>query len=590
MNILGISGLDNSVPFKKREFPSLSPRQYRIAQGFDSAAALVTRDGLQAAAAEERFTGEKATGAFPINAIDYCLEAGRLGREAIDFVAHGFSYEPFRAFYQHDEFLRKQFAEVYSREAQIASLEKYMPGSNWAEKLVAVPHHLAHAASAFYLSGFEESLILVSDGMGEFHSATVAVGSGGQIRVIREIPALDSLGILYGVLTLYLGFYMGLDEYKVMGLAPYGNPRRHFNRLMELVQLKSDGSYTIPILSQNRTLEEKETYGGTLRLITEMFGPPREPESAITQDHMDLAAALQAALQAALMHVLQYFKKETGHENLCMAGGVALNCSANGVIRRSRMFKGMFVQPAAGDDGTALGAALYVQRLQEPTAPCQRMSLPLWGAEYEDAAICSVLKDRPDCTDVVFACFEDLAREVARRLADGQIIGWFQGRMEFGPRALGSRSILADPRDTEMRARINQLVKKREEFRPFAPAVTAEAASRYFDIRPGEESIYAHMLFVTPVREAYRAQLPAITHVDGSARVQTVAEKEQPRFWTLLEKFGALSGMPILLNTSFNVRGQPIVRTPAEAVETFLAARLHALVIGNHLVLPAARI
>lgn len=590
MNVIGISGLNNSVPFKKREFPRLPPRCYRIAQGFDSAAALVTSQGIQAAAAEERFTGEKATGSFPVSAISYCLEAGRLTPDAIDYVAHGFSYEPFRSFFEQDDFLNKQFVEVYSRQAQINCAKRHLPSWDWTKKLVHVPHHLAHASSAFYLSGFDESLILVSDGMGEFHSATIGVGRGQEIQTVKQLPGLHSLGILYGVFTLYLGFYMGLDEYKVMGLAPYGNRRRYFNKLSELVHLKSDGTYEIPILYQNCTLEEKETYSGTIRLLTDSFGLPREPESEITQDHMDIAAALQAVLQASLTHVLQHFKKETGQNNLCIAGGVALNCSANGVLKRSRMFKSMFVQPAAGDDGTALGAALYVQRLYEPTVTSRKMSIPLWGPEYDNEAVSTLLSVRKDCNSAFFPSFDELVTEVARRLAQGQIIGWFQGRMEFGPRALGSRSILADPRDSEMRRRINQLVKKREEFHPFAPAVTAEAAAQYFDIREGEESTYAHMLFVTQVRKPYQKQLPAVTHVDGSARVQTVAHEEQPRFWKLLHRFGKISGMPILLNTSFNVRGQPIVCAPAEAVDTFLAAKLDALAIGNHLVVPAWKV
>jgi carbamoyltransferase len=466
-------------------------------------------------------------------------------------------------------------------------MEKYLPSYDWSGKLVQVPHHLAHAVSAFYLSGFKESLILVADGMGELHSTTVAVGSeNDEIRMIKQIPGLHSLGILYGVFTLYLGFSMGLDEYKVMGLAPYGNSGRYFNRLMELVHLKSDGTYEMPILFQNRTLEEKETYAGTLRLLAGMFGPPREPEAEITSNHMDIAAALQATLQASLMHVLEHFKKETGQTNLCMAGGVALNCSVNGVIKRSRMFKGMFVQPASGDDGTALGAALYVQRLHQPNVCLGKMGLPLWGPEYDDPAISAVLRSREDCTSVLFDSFDDLAAHVARCLAQGQIIGWFQGRMEFGPRALGSRSILADPRDAAMRGRINQLVKKREEFRPFAPAVTAEAAAQFFELHEGEESTHAYMLLVAPVRKAYRDQLPAVTHVDGSARVQTVAKEDHPGFWRLLNEFGKIGGMPILLNTSFNVRGQPIVRTPTEAIDTFLAAQIDMLVIGNYVVLP----
>lgn len=589
MNVLGISGLDNSVPFKKREFPRLSSRHYRIAQGFDSAAALVTSEGIQAAAAEERFTRERATGSFPINAIRYCLEAGDVTAHGIDYIAHGFSYEPLKSFYEQDEFLRKEFVEVYSREAQINCAQRHLPSWDWNNKLVHVAHHTAHAASAFYLSGFDECLILVSDGMGECHSATVAVGRGNEIKTIKQFPGMHSLGILYGVFTLYLGFYMGLDEYKVMGLAAYGNPRRFFSKLMDLVHLKNDGTYEIPVLLQNRSLEEKQTYAGTIRLMTERFGPPREPESDITQSHMDIAAALQAVLQTSVMHVLQYFKKETGQSYLCMAGGVTLNCSMNGALNRSRIFKGMFVQPAAGDDGTALGAALYVQRAHEPAVVARKMSVPLWGPEYGNEVISTLLSVRQDCRAKSFVSFDEAVKELAKRLAQGQIIGWFQGRMEFGPRALGSRSILADPRNPEMRRRINRMVKKREEFRPFAPAVTAETAAQYFDIREGEESTYAHMLFVTQVRKQYQKQLPAVTHVDGSARVQTVAKEEQTRFWMLLNEFGKISGLPILLNTSFNLRGQPIVCTPREAVDTFLIAQLDALMIGDQLVIPAKK-
>ncbi len=588
MNVLGISGLDNSIRFKKREFPDLSARQYRIAQGYDSAAALVNSCGIKAAAAEERFTGEKATGAFPISAIRYCLEAERLLPSAIDYLAHGFSYAPFKSFYDHDDYLKRQFIEVFSREAQLACLQRNAAAWNWADKLVSVPHHLAHAASAFYVSGFDQSLILVSDGMGEFHSATVAIGQRNEIQIIKQIPGLHSLGILYGVFTLYLGFFMGLDEYKVMGLAPYGNARRYFDKLMGLVQLKRDGTYEIPILSRNHSWEDKETYDATLRLLTEMFGHPREPESEIHQDHMDIAASLQAVLQAVLLHVLGHFKKETDQKHLCMAGGVALNCSANGVIQRSRMFRKVFVQPAAGDDGTALGAALYVQRCHEPKVSYARMSLPLWGPEYDNEAIAAVVEARADCCAVEYFSFDALVQDVTKRLAQGEIVGWFQGRMEFGPRALGDRSILADPRDSDMRSRINHLVKKREEFRPFAPAVTAETAVQYFDIREGDEPTYAHMLFVAQVRKQYQRQLPAITHVDGSARVQTVQREDNPRFWALLNAFGKVAGLPILLNTSFNVRGQPIVCTPEEAVDTFLAVRLHALVIGNYVVVPVS--
>ena len=586
MNIIGISGMHHSVSFKKREFPNLSSRHYRIAQGFDSAAALVNSGEVVAAAAEERFTGDKATGAFPVHAIRYCLQAGNLKPEEVDYIAHGFSYEPFKAFFDEEEYRRKQYAEVYSIDVQKALIEQHFPASNWSGRFIPVLHHLAHAASAFYPSGFDEALILVSDGMGEIHSMTVAVGKGADIRVLKEVPALHSLGTLYGVFTLYLGFYMGLDEYKVMGLAPYGNPRRYYNRILEFVKLKNDGTYAIPIFARDQTLSERETHAGVLRFLEEQFGPAREVDSEITQEHQDIAAALQAVLQTCQMHVLRHFRKETDQTNLCLAGGVALNCSANGIIKRSRLFDNMFVQPAAGDDGTSLGAALYAERQHNPGFKRRRMNVPLWGPAFGEQELKEALAARTDCESVRCESFDQLCQDIAARIDTGQIVAWFQGRMEFGPRALGSRSILADPRDPTMRDRINSLVKKREAFRPFAPVVAKEGAARVFDIQPGEEDTFAHMLFVMPVRPAFRDKLPAITHVDGSARAQTVAREHNPRLWQLLNEFEKLSGLPVLLNTSFNVKGQPIVCTPREALDTFLFARLDVLVMGDYIVVP----
>ena len=445
---------------------------------------------------------------------------------------------------------------------------------------------MAHAASAFYPSGFEEALILVSDGMGEMESMTVAVGQGKDIRVLSHVPAFHSLGALYGVFSLYLGFFMNSDEYKVMGLAPYGNSRRYFDKLMEFVSLKEDGTYTLPIFAHNQTLEERETHRGVLRFLVEQFGPSREAESEITQAHKDLAASLQAMLQTIQLHVLRHFKRETGLKNLCMAGGVALNCSANGVIKRSELFKKVFVEPASGDDGSALGAALYASRLHDTNFKPKRMGVPLWGPQFSEAEILKAAEQRTDCDVIELDSFGEVCNEVTERLKRGEIIAWFQDRMEFGPRALGSRSILADPRDPTMRDKINALVKKREGFRPFAPVVKREAAAEIFEIPPGDEEAFAHMLFVTHVRPEYRDKLPATTHVDGSARVQTVAQQDNPKLWQLLNTFAESTGMPVLLNTSFNVRGQPIVCTPEEAIETFLKARLDALVLGNLILLP----
>ncbi len=432
MNVIGISGLSNSVSFKKREFPGLSKREYHIAQGFDAAAALVGRGGVVAAAAEERFTREKTTGDFPLNAIRYCLQAGNLSHRDVDLIAHGFSYEPFKSVFDAEAYGHRLYHEVYSPEVQRKFIEEHFEETDWSNKFVPVPHHLAHAASAFYPSGFEEALILISDGMGEMHSLTVAVGQGNEIKVIKQIPAFHSLGILYGVFTLYLGFYMGMDEYKVMGLAPYGNPRRFFNQMSDLIKLKNDGTYTIPIFARDSSLQERETHAGVLKFLAEQFGPAREPEGEITQFHKDIAAALQAVLQNCQLHVLRHFRRETGQKNLCLAGGVALNCSANGVIKRSRLFDRMFVQPSAGDDGSALGAALCAQRLHDPDFRAQPMTVPLWGPEFGDDEIRQTLAKRGDYSIVEMESFDAVCREVASRIDRGQSSPGFRAEWSLG--------------------------------------------------------------------------------------------------------------------------------------------------------------
>ena len=406
------------------------------------------------------------------------------------------------------------------------------------------------------------------------------------MRILAEVPAFHSIGILYGVFTMYLGFSLNLDEYKIMGLAPYGDRSKYFNQVMDLVQLRPDGSYAIPIFSRNRSLLEKETHRGVLLELEERFGPRRAPDTeGMDARFMDIAAALQQVLQTVQLHVARHFRKLTGASNLCLAGGVALNCTANGVLKRSRMFKDIFVQPASGDDGTSLGAALYVQSQRDPQ-PATRVSAPLWGPEFSDDEIRRVVEARDDVDATYFESFGELSKRTAQLLDQGHILSWFQGRMEFGPRALGNRSIIADPRPADMRNRVNMLIKKREGFRPFAPAVIAEAAHEFFEISERDHATYAHMLFVMQVRAKYREKLAAITHVDGSGRVQTVTADTNARFHQLLCDFGEVSGMPMLLNTSFNVKGQPIVCTPSEAIDTFLMADLEGLIIGNWLLLP----
>ncbi|MGY4829035.1 carbamoyltransferase family protein [Sphaerotilaceae bacterium SBD11-9] len=584
MNILGLSGFDNAVSFKRRHFPDLEKRAYRIAQGFDSAAVLLRDGAVQFGIAEERITREKATGEFPVRSIKASLAHAGIDASKLDFVAHCFNYAPHKAGMQEEAFYREQYDQVYDPALQVKLLDQHFPGVDWASKFVAVPHHLAHAASAFYQSGFKESLVFVSDGMGETDSMTVYTAQGADLKLIASVPAFHSLGVLYSAFTLYLGFDFNMDEYKVMGLAPFGDKRKYFNQVMELVRLKDDGTYAIPLFAQNQTVLERESHAGVVKALVERFGPARTPEGEMNQHYKDLAAAVQAVLQTVQLHVLRHFSSTTGLENLCMAGGVSLNCTANGIIKRSNLFDGVFVQPAAGDDGAALGAALYVQHSRQPGTPAPRIAAPLWGPEYSSSEVEAVLKARSDINIERFDTVEALTAATAERLERGEILGWFQGRMEFGPRALGCRSIIADPRPADMRNRVNMLIKKREGFRPFAPAVAFERATEYFEIEPGDEETFAHMLFVLPVKPEYRDKLHAITHVDGTARVQTVRPETNARFYSLLKAFEAKSGVPMVLNTSFNVRGQPIVCNPTEAVDTFLSAGLFALVIDNFIV------
>ena len=585
MNVLGYSGLNYSEMFRQREVEGLEKRHTRICQGYDSAAAFVASTGVVAAAAEERFVRKKATGAFPINSLRYCLQIAEKDMAAIDAVAHGFNYSPYQHEYEVDDFSRSRYDEVYSRNVQLALLNEHFPEiPDWSSRMISVPHHLAHAASTFYPSGFDEALIVVADGMGEHESLTVATGAGSEIKILKQIPSINSLGILYSVFTMYLGFEFNMDEYKVMGLAPYGNARRFFNQVKGLVTLHEDGTHTIPLLFRNKTEMERETYAASIEALVDMFGPERKPESEITQIHKDIAAALQATLQNAMLHLLRSYQESTGADRLVMAGGVALNCTANGVVKRSGLFKDSFVQPAAGDDGTALGAALHVRNQRGGHVGGHKMSMPFWGPGITDQRIAEALKGFDNLSIVRHANEGSMLEDAAERLERGEILGWCQGRMEFGPRALGARSIIADPRGADMRTKINALVKKREDFRPFAPAVIAEEASRYFDIEEGDTSLFEYMLCVTQVRPEFRSLLPAITHVNGSARVQTVAEQSNEKFWRLLKAFGEKSGLPMTLNTSFNVRGQPVVCSEVEAVQTFLDADLDALVINHYVI------
>ncbi|GID33459.1 carbamoyltransferase family protein [Paractinoplanes brasiliensis] len=579
MLVLGISGLDRAAALKKRMMPGLDPREQRLVQGLDSAAALVDENGVIAASAQERHDGVKGTGAFPADAVAACLRMAGATLSDVDLVAHGFRYQPSAAF-ELDDYLRRWYREAYSEGVQLDVLRSHYPDQDWERKLVRVPHHLAHAASTYHLSGFADALVLVADGMGETESTSLFSGHDGRLETLRTYPIGSSLGILYSVVTQYLGFLPGMDEYKVMGLAPYGDIGSFPDA--GLVTLRPDGGLSVPLLACDKTPEERETHRGAIRRLEELFGPARHPDAPITQRHMDIAAVLQRSLEQSLLYVLDGAPGKA-YRDLCMAGGVALNCTANGLIARSGRFDRMFVQPASGDDGTALGAALHVLRSHVPAVPAA-MGMPYWGEEFGATEIEAALATLGPGHRVRHLPGEALLAETSDLIAAGKVVAWFQGRMEFGPRALGNRSILADPTAPDMRAHLNAVVKQREEFRPFAPAVVAEEAGEYFEIEPGEEGLYRHMLVVARVRDKYRDELPSITHVDGSARVQVVDRELAPRFHALIRRFGDDHRTPVVLNTSFNLRGQPIVRTPQEAVATYARSALDALAIGDWLV------
>jgi len=581
MIVLGISGFENAVPFKKSHWPGLEEREYRISQGHDSAAALVVDGDIIAAAAEERFSRKKHTGSFPEAAIQYCLSAAGIKQGNIDEIAHSFDYSPYQPIYLMDPVTAEQYEHVFSRDALLERLNRSLPDFP-AKRVHQVNHHLAHAASAHYTSGWEDCLVVVIDGMGEAHSATVYQAHDHQFDKLQEISAIDSIGILYSVVTLHLGFDFNSDEYKIMGLAPYGDPSRFRAFFREAVKRLDDGRIRIPLLRMNQSRQDRETYGATRRYLQDHLVPCRRPEDEITDEHRDVAAALQECLDAVMLHLCEHAGRITGLRRLALAGGVALNCTANGKLLQSGCFDEIYVQPAAGDDGSALGAALW-RASRGGAVRNTRMPVPFLGpaaAENEIEEAIEAFQDRIET--VRLPTLHDTCVEAAKLIRDGRVIAWYRGRMEFGPRALGHRSILADPGHPEMRDRINAMVKMREAFRPFAPAVSLEQVQDWFEIQRGTELPY--MIVTVDVRKKHRLSLPAITHVNGSARVQTVSKEDNADFHALLEEVGKLTGREMVLNTSFNVKGQPIVNTPREALETFLGTGIEYLFLGNIMV------
>lgn len=539
------------------------------------------RDGqLVAAAQEERFTRRKHDPAMPVRAFRYCLEEGQLTISDVHCVAY---YEDPRK--KAERQLWMTAADLFHQPGLLSRINPTRPVREVRELLgydgpvEIVDHHHAHGASAFYFSGFSESAILTVDGVGEWATTTYGRAAAGAIDIFEEVHFPHSLGLLYSAITNYLGFEVNDGEYKVMGLAPYGEPALA-DAIRSLVKCGPKGQFELDT-KYFEFLREDRMYSD--ELVALLGEPARTPESELLPFHANVARSLQVVLEEVLLEKAGYLHSQVPGENLCMAGGVALNCVANARLLRDGPFKRLFVQPAASDAGGALGAAaIATERLKVGSISPRSLDHAYWGPAHDSAGIVPLLAATGlDAQD--FRGREDeLLEETARRLARGEIVGWFQGRMEFGPRALGARSILADPRDPGMRDRINALVKMREAFRPFAPAVLESVAADHFNLdHPAPFMLETcHVVSALP--------LPAITHVDGSARVQTVNPDVNPRMAGLLTRFEALTGCPVLLNTSFNLRGEPIVCSPVDALVCFTRANLDALVLEDFLIPRAA--
>jgi carbamoyltransferase len=577
----------------------------------DSAAALIEDGRVVAAAQEERFTRKRHDAGFPQEATKYCLQAGALNLDDVDHVV--FFEKPLIKF---ERLLETYLANaprgfpsfkiaipVWIKEKlfQKANLEKALgalaPSGSVAGKLLFAEHHQSHAASAFFPSPFEEAVVLTMDGVGEWATTSVAIGRGNTLETVREIHFPHSLGLLYSAFTYYTGFKVNSGEYKVMGLAPYGEPRYAQLILDKIVDLKEDGSFWLD--------QSYFNYATGLTMTSQKFhdlfgAAPRTSETLLTQREMDLAASVQKVTEEVMLRLSRSLAKTYGMENLCLAGGVALNCVGNGKLLRDGSFKNIWIQPAAGDAGGSLGAALAAYHVQfnrprQINGALDAMHGSYLGPEYTQAEI----EQRLAAAGAKFSVAgkPDLFERTCDALEAGHAVGWFQGRMEFGPRALGARSILGDPRNPQMQKNLNLKIKYRESFRPFAPSILAEDVANYFEL--GVNSPY--MLLVADVKEGRRrsmtsdeerlfgidklnvarSEIPAVTHVDYSARVQTVHEETNPRYHALLSAFKRRTGCPVLVNTSFNVRGEPIVCTPEDAFRCFMGTEMETLVIGD---------
>jgi carbamoyltransferase len=547
----------------------------------DSAAALLRDGQVLAACQEERLSRKKHDSGFPSRAIKYVLKEAGVGPSDLDAV--GFYDKPLLKF----ERMLSTYVATFPR--SFGSFRKAIPV--WLHEKLWVPsiirkelkpykgpilfaeHHMSHAASCFLVSPYEEAAILTIDGVGEWATASFGVGRGSDITLFKEIRFPHSLGLLYSAFTYYLGFKVNSAEYKVMGLAPYGRPL-HFERIMkDMIHLNEDGSFKLNM--------DYFSYDYGLTMTNGRFndffgGPPRKPETWMTEREFNIAASVQKVCEEVVLKMVNYIHRETGLTNLCMAGGVALNCVANGRVIRETPMKNLFVQPAAGDAGGAVGVAHYLYNTIGKKPRGTPWAHAYLGPAYEDREIAEYLEGQG--AKYRLLSDREVVETTARLIAEGNVVGWFQGRMEFGPRALGGRSILADPRDPKMRDTLNMKIKFREGFRPFAPSVLADRARDWFEI----ECESPYMLLVAQVPESKRV-IPSVTHVDGSARLQTVTRAESPLYYDLIAEFGRITGVPVVINTSFNVRGEPIVCTPHDAYLCFRRTNMDYLVLGHHL-------
>ena len=560
--------------------------------GHDSAAAVLCDGKLTAAAAEERFNRFKHSTAAggkvlpPRQAVAYCLAETGYGIEDIDHIAFYCDFndvameqrvgavEPHLSAKIKDRVIagyRAVYGGTVSNERIVEEISELFEGRRNKAKVHFVPHHLAHAASAFYSSGYAEAGVLTIDGFGERSSSIFAVGSSTGIRQLEETMLPASLGVLYMMMTAFLGFRPLDGEYKVMGLASYGDPTTFRKEVDGLLEHAPDGTCRTTALL-------RDDFGDHIKSL---FGPPRAYAEAVTKREMDIAAALQVGLENAIFRRLEHVKERYGIERICLSGGVALNVVMTGKVARSGMFKQTYVFPASGDDGASIGAAQYVhhQVLGNPLSKKAVPSMSL-GPAYQEDRVLKALDGHAE--KVSFQRVGNIEEKVADALVDGKVVGWFRGRMEFGPRALGNRSILADPRSADMREVVNQRVKLREEFRPFAPAALVEFANDYFDMDGVDRSNF--MEFVVPARPLGRDKARAVVHFDGSARIQTVERHINESFWKVIDAFGQRTGVPVVLNTSFNVRGEPIVCTPEDAIRCFLSTNIDLLALEDYVV------